>query len=88
MTHEEKINYLRIASGLCMLSIDMKHLDLLVSLYEGVTSKEGAFSLEDAIQIELEVKDRERKRYVSETLDKVSKKVGETSNPKQPKNKK
>jgi hypothetical protein len=77
MTHEKKINYLRIASGICRFGIDNRNLDLLVSLYDGILEKEGNFSLHDASDIEVMVDEREAVRNTSKMLDKVSKRVSE-----------
>lgn len=75
MTHEEKINYMRIAAGICALGFTQKQLDLLVSLYELVIEKQGKANLEDAIGIESEVKKRADIKSKTDLLDKVSDKV-------------
>lgn len=74
MTHEEKINYLRIASGICGFSIQNEHLDLLISLYELVLEKKGNGKIDDIVDVELKVKERTDAKKRSELLDKVSKK--------------
>jgi hypothetical protein len=58
MKHEEKINYLRIAAGICAFGFTNEQLDLLISLYELVLEKKGKASIEDAVAIELKVKER------------------------------
>lgn len=75
MTHEEKITYMRIATNLCKFGFNEEHIDLLVSLYEGVVKMEGNMTLKDTVEIELTCKDRERARNVSKALDKFSEKV-------------
>jgi hypothetical protein len=74
MTHEEKINYMRISAGICGFSIQNKHLDLLVSLYELTCKKEGNARLDDIVTVEMEVKNRDDVKSRQELLDKVSEK--------------
>lgn len=76
MTHEEKINYMRIATGIVGYGFDNKGLDLLVSIYELVIEKQGKSDLSDVVKIESEVKKRADNKHKSELLDKFSDKVG------------
>ena len=66
MTHEEKLNYMRLAAGMCNFGMTEDQLDLLLSLYDGVLEKEGKFSISDAIDIKVKVKEREARRAVEE----------------------
>jgi hypothetical protein len=75
MTHEEKINYMRIAAGIAGFGIKNEHLDLLVSVYELILEKKGKSDIEDVVKIESEVKHRADVKARSELLDKVSEKV-------------
>ena len=75
MTHEEKINYMRIAAGIVGYGFDTKDLDMLVSLYELVIEKKGDSDLQTICEIEAEVKKRADIKSRSELLDKVSEKV-------------
>ena len=75
MTHEEKINYMRIATGIVGYGFDTKDLDILVSLYELVIEKKGDSDLQTICEIEAEVKKRADIKSRSELLDKVSEKV-------------
>ena len=75
MTHEEKINYMRIATGIVGYGFDNKGLDMIVSLYELVIKKKGESDLKTVCKIEAEVKKRADVKSRSELLDKVSKKV-------------
>ncbi len=77
MTHEEKINYMRIATGMAGFTIKNYHLDLLVSVYELVIEKEGKSSVDDVCKIEGGVRLREELRKKQELLDKVSDKINE-----------
>ena len=52
MTHEEKISYMRIATGIVGYGFDNKGLDMLVSLYELVIEKEGETHLKNVCQVE------------------------------------
>lgn len=76
MTHEEKVNYMKIAAGIVGYSFETKGLDLLVSIYELVIQKEGNTDLWSITKLEAEVKKRADVKSRSELLDKVSKKVG------------
>lgn len=58
MTHEEKVNYMRIACGMAGFGLNNISADLVVSIYELVVSKEGKSSVSDVIDIESEVKKR------------------------------
>lgn len=75
MTHDQKINYMRIAAGVCGFGISNQHLDLLVSLYELVIEKEGDADIRSMADIEVQVKNRADAKHRSELLDKVSEKV-------------
>lgn len=75
MTHEEKINYMRIAAGIAGFGMKNEHLDLLVSVYELILEKKGKGNIEDVVKIESEVKHRADIKARSELLDKVSEKV-------------
>jgi hypothetical protein len=72
MTHEEKINYMRIAAGICSFGFRNDQLDLLVSLYELILKKKGKSNVEDALNVEHEVKNRADTKAKQDLLDKVS----------------
>jgi hypothetical protein len=80
MSHEEKINYMRIAAGIAGFSIKNEHLDLLVSIYEKVKEKEGKTNLHDIVDVEYQVEDREKERRVNKL------KEGEKDNEKRREN--
>ena len=82
MTHEEKINYMRIAAGICGYGFDEKGIDLLVSLYELVLEKQGDSDLKSISIIQTQVKERADVKHRSELLDKVSEKVGSNASAK------
>jgi hypothetical protein len=74
MTHNQKINYMRIAAGISGFSIQNEHLDLLVSVYEMVTEKEGKTSLSDIVNVEHEVEKRSKERREKELAEQKNKK--------------
>lgn len=76
MTHDEKINYMRIAAGICTYGFTTQQLDLLVTLYELILEKKGKASVDDAVDAELAVKKRADIIARSNLLDKVSEKIG------------
>jgi hypothetical protein len=73
MKHEEKINYMRIAAGICGFGFSNEQMDLLVCLYEQVISKGGDADLKGLSRIESEVKKRAELSARKERLNKVSK---------------
>ncbi len=75
MTHEEKINYMKIATGIVGYGFDTKGLDMLVSVYELVIEKQGATHLDAVCKVEADVKRRADNKSKSDLLDKVSTKV-------------
>lgn len=74
MTHEEKMNYMKIAAGIVGYSFETKGLDMLVSLYELVIEKQGDTDIHSICAIECKVKERADKKSRSDLLDKFSKK--------------
>lgn len=72
MTHEEKINYMNIASGMVGYRFDAKSLDMLVSLYELVIEKKGETDLKTVCKVEADVKKREDIKKRTEFLNKIS----------------
>lgn len=61
MTHEEKINYMRIACQLSDLNMPPKLMDKMVSCYELVIKKEGKANISDIVKLNTEV---EKRHYV------------------------
>lgn len=59
MTHDEKIQYLKIALGIAGLGVDHKHLNLMISIYELVLEKKGETTLDDVIKVEYKTKENE-----------------------------
>jgi hypothetical protein len=59
MTHEEKINYMKIAAGIVGYGFDTKGLDMLVSLYDLVTKHEGDTDVKQIVKVQREVEERE-----------------------------
>jgi len=62
LTIEEKINYMRISAGMACMGFTNKQMDLLVSLYELVTTKKGNSNMMDVCTIEAQVEQREEIR--------------------------
>jgi len=58
MTHEEKINYMKIATGIVGYGFDNKGLDMLVSLYELVIKIQDKTDLEMIIKVQADVDKR------------------------------
>jgi len=66
MTHEQKINYMRISAGIAGFTMENKYLDLLVSMYELVMKKQGSAKLDEIVEVELQVREREKERKVKQ----------------------
>lgn len=75
MTQEQKINYMKISTGIVGYVFDYKGLDMLVSIYELVIEKEGKTDLSTVLKVQEEVKIRADNKSRSELLDKVSEKI-------------
>lgn len=75
MTHDEKINYMRLACRLSIQEMSNMEADLLISLYELVKEKQGELSLQDIVEAENEVQERAETRKDRTLLDKVSTKI-------------
>lgn len=66
MTHEEKIEFMQIASGIVGYVFDRKGLDMLVSLYDLVIEKKGDTDLHTIAKVKCAVEDREKERGEAE----------------------
>lgn len=55
---------MRLTCGLCGFHMRTQDMDLLVSMYEGVLEKKGAFNIADGVMVEMQVKGRELLRLV------------------------
>jgi hypothetical protein len=68
MTHEEKINYMRIAAGIVGYGFDTKGLDMLISIYDLVIEKKGETDLRSIVKVECAVEEREKERVEAKKL--------------------
>lgn len=66
MTHEQKINYMRMACNMCRFGFDNCHLDMLVSLYDLVIKMEGKTDMYSVCKVEADAKQRELERQALE----------------------
>ena len=51
MTHEQKIEYMRMAAAMVGFAIRERDLDFIVSTYELVLKKEGKTTVSDAVDV-------------------------------------
>jgi hypothetical protein len=72
MTHEEKVNYMKIATGMVGYGFEKKGLDMLVSMYDLVLEKKGKTDLDSVVKVEFEVEEREKQRIKSKKLKEKS----------------
>ena len=57
MTHDEKIQYLKIALGLVGIGIKNEDLNLIISVYDLVLEKKGETTLDDIVKVEYKIKE-------------------------------
>lgn len=62
LSQEEKVNYLRIALGLQKIGCDNEMADRIIETYEAILRLGGKFSIEDAVEIELSMDRKYRKK--------------------------
>lgn len=72
LTHEEKINYMRIATSMVGYGFEEKGLDMLVSLYDLVIENKGDTDLRMVCLVKEEVKSRADTKSKIELLDQAS----------------
>jgi hypothetical protein len=75
MNHEEKIDYMRIAAGICNYGFTNTQLDMMVTIYEYVLKEKGKGNLAGIASLQVEVKKRADIKKRQELLDKVSEKT-------------
>lgn len=68
MTHEEKLNFMKIAAGIVGYGFDKKGLDMLVSMYDLVLEKKGETDLHSIVKVECAVEEREKERVEAKKL--------------------
>ena len=68
MTHEEKVNYMKIAAGIVGYCFDKKGLDMLVSIYDLVLEKKGETDLHSIVKVECAVEEREKERIEAKKI--------------------
>lgn len=62
MNPEEKLTNMDLAARIVGFRFDKRDLDLLISIYDGVSTKGGDFSLKDAAAITAAVEERHQNR--------------------------
>ena len=75
MTHDEKIEYMKIAAGVVGFNFKHEHLDFIVSLYELLLEQKGKTNIENISKIADEVHHRAEMKKNQELLNKVSEKI-------------
>jgi hypothetical protein len=64
LTQEEKVNYLRIALGLQKIGCDNEMADRIIESYEAILRLGGNFSINDAVDIEMSLDRKYRKKEI------------------------
>lgn len=65
MSEQEKIEYMRLALALQRISVDEAVADTIVQTYGAILKLGGKFSIEDAVKIEMGV----REKYTKKSLE-------------------
>jgi hypothetical protein len=55
MTNEDKISYMQVAAAVVGYSMDVKGLELLVTIYDKVLEKKGQTDLSDLVSIQISI---------------------------------
>lgn len=55
MTHEEKIQYMKLATAICGYGFEEKTVDLFVTLYDKIVADEGETDLKTILAIQSSV---------------------------------
>jgi hypothetical protein len=55
MTNEDKISYMQVAAAVVGYSMDVKGLELLVTIYDKVLEKKGQTDLSDLVDIQISI---------------------------------
>jgi len=73
MSEQEKITYMQIALGIQKIGVDEAMADRIIQTYEGIQKLGGDFSLEDAVKIEMGVREKYTKKSLeADNVDKNS----------------
>lgn len=62
MTHEEKVNYMKIATAIVGYGFDEKGIDSIISVYELVLKRKGRTNIEDIIDVKHQISERDEQR--------------------------
>ena len=71
MTHDQKINYLRIAFQLQDVNCTNQMCDRIITTYERLMKRKGKFSVRDAVDIDFEMKAKYQQVQDFEELDEI-----------------
>jgi predicted SpoU family rRNA methylase len=64
LSQEEKVNYLRIALGLQRIGVDNEMAERIIESYEAILRLGGKFSINDAVDIEMSIERKYRKKDI------------------------
>ena len=67
MSEQEKIEYMRVALALQKISVDEAIADTIVQTYGAILKLGGKFSLEDAVKIEMNIREKYAKKSLEAT---------------------
>lgn len=55
MTHEEKVQYMKLATAICGYGFELKTVDLFVSLYEQIVADQGETDLKTILALQASI---------------------------------
>jgi hypothetical protein len=58
MTHKQKIDYMRIAAGICGFGFTEEQLDLLMTTYDKLLATKGKTTISDMVDIQVQCANR------------------------------
>jgi hypothetical protein len=77
MTHEEKLNYMKVAAGVVGFCFKPEGIDMLVSIYDLVLRNRGETDLKMICEVQAQVNEREEQRLIAEKIKEKS--INETT---------
>ena len=69
MSHEEKIQYMKIATAICGYGFEKETIDLFVSIYDKIVATSGDADLRSILAIQQEVSEKYKNNIQQQNLE-------------------
>ena len=69
MSHEEKIQYMKIATAICGYGFEKETIDLFVSIYDKIVATSGDADLRSILAIQQEVSEKYKNNIDQQNLE-------------------